>query len=57
MNNGPLLLEAARYGDLAAVMELAALGPHVTNYKDDEGWTALHGVRFSNHAQTHITVH
>lgn len=43
--NGPLLLEAARYGELPRVMELAALGPHVANYKDDEGWTALHGVR------------
>lgn len=46
--NGPNLLEAARYGSVEQVMALASLGPHVTNYRDAHGWTALHGACFED---------
>lgn len=46
--NGPTLLEAARYGSVEEVMTLASLGPHVTNYRDAQGWTALHGACFED---------
>ena len=45
---GPDLINAARLGDLEAVKKFASLGAHVTNQRDEGGWSALHGACYAN---------
>ncbi len=48
---GPELMNAARLGDVEATAQLAMLGPHVTNFRDADGWSALHGACYSDSAE------
>lgn len=48
---GRELVNLARLGNVEGVLNLAKLGPHVTNYRDHDGWSALHGACFSDSDQ------
>jgi ankyrin repeat protein len=45
------LMDAARLGEVEEALKIASLGPHVTNFRDQDKWSALHGACFSDSAQ------
>ena len=48
---GADLVDAARLGDISVSAQLSEYGPHVTNFRDEDRWTAMHGACFSDSPQ------
>lgn len=46
-----LLLEAGENGDTGTIQRILSIFPNITNYQDDDGYTALHRAAYNGHTE------